>query len=382
MALLWRAAACQLLGVLILVRSSQPANLAEGDFAEGDRWGSQLDLLAHLKNSVVAIPGEESLALIRLCVSQSWWTAARELISRMHVQGTLAPSLEQEVSKLMGEFKRSADDLAAYADATYRGQTKGLDEVHCAIQWAQNSTAIFLGVKYTARWNSPGAIEVVDVSVNITPCCFVLEGFGHHSSIRKRYMVNLELYQDLLPESSSWSAASVGRLTATLQKAKGSVKWPRLVKGKEKHASKSHIGKWLDMEEKWENELKKAKTVKENKKSDKTNDKKGKSKDSKNMLPQFFSTIQKKLRRWSKKAMAWLGHNTGLKCCLLATFAALLFFAGSSIRRRRPTASDDGKIMSAADAAEARMHARTGTETNTPSQAEESLRQDNDPTED
>merc|ERR1711861_65632 len=121
-----------------------------------------------------------------------------------------------------------------------------------------------------------------------------------------------ELYQDLVPENSSWSAASVGRLTATLQKAKGSVKWPRLVKGKDKHASKSQIGKWLDMEEKWENELKTSKPAKEdkksNKKDDKKDDKKGKSKDSngKSMLSQLLSTAQKKLRKWSKKAMTWL----------------------------------------------------------------------------
>ena len=41
-------------------------------------------------------------------------------------------------------------------------------EVPCALQWAQNSTTIFLGVKYASRWSAPGAIEVADVGVNIT----------------------------------------------------------------------------------------------------------------------------------------------------------------------------------------------------------------------
>jgi len=40
--------------------------------------------------------------------------------------------------------------------------------VPCALQWAQNSTTIFLGVKYASRWSAPGAIEVADVGVNIT----------------------------------------------------------------------------------------------------------------------------------------------------------------------------------------------------------------------
>lgn len=134
------------------------------------------------------------------------------------------------------------------------------------MQWAQNSSAVFLAVKYATRWSAPGAIEVVDIKVNISSCCFELEGFGHHSNIRKRYVADLPLYADLLPNLSTWSAASVGRLTATLQKAQDS-KWPRLTKGKGKDASKHQIGKWLDMQERWDESLKDLPSEKKDKKS-------------------------------------------------------------------------------------------------------------------
>jgi hypothetical protein len=54
-------------------------------------------------------------------------------------------------------------------------------EVPCALQWAQNSTTIFLGVKYASRWSAPGAIEVADVGVNITEAGLL----GEHGGAKK-----------------------------------------------------------------------------------------------------------------------------------------------------------------------------------------------------
>jgi hypothetical protein len=212
--------------------------------------------------------------------------------------------MKDEVEGLLAELKHSADDFATYADSTYRGQTQGLDEVHCALQWAQNSTTLFLGVKYAARWSAPGAIEVSDVRVNISTCCFELEGFGHHSNIRKRYTVKLDVFADLLPAQSSWLAASVGRLTATLQKAQAA-KWPRLTKMKAK--TKHQVGTWLDMKEKWDNELsKRFDPQKEDKKTPRTSPaataSKAKSKTAK-------ASLQKGLQRRWKKVQKWAGKH-------------------------------------------------------------------------
>ena len=48
------------------------------------------------------------------------------------------------------------------------GSVAGILQVPCALQWAQNSTTVFLGVKYASRWSAPGAIEVADVGVKIS----------------------------------------------------------------------------------------------------------------------------------------------------------------------------------------------------------------------
>ncbi|CAE8600594.1 unnamed protein product [Polarella glacialis] len=203
-----------------------------------------------------------SLPWLPLAANLNW----QALVARRHERAAISGSdndgdglaaWQSEVGMLAKDLKHRADEFAAIADKAYRGQTKGLVEVHSAMQWAQNSTAVFLGVKFAARWSAPGAIEIADLRVNITASSFELEGFGHHSGIRKRYSVQLSLFDDVVPEQSIWSASSVGRLTATFHKVKAG-KWPRLAKGKER--SKHQVGAWLDMQERWADDLNKAGT--------------------------------------------------------------------------------------------------------------------------
>lgn len=214
---------------------------------------SEEELLRSLQGRRVDADAQEELQLLRTCVAKSWWTAAKAIVAHTHKRSVVHGSRElesvrAEVTALTGNLKQQADEFAAFAAAAFRGHTQGLDEVNCAMQWAQNDTHIFLGVKYATRWSAPGAIEIVDLHVEIKPSAFELEGFGHHSSIRKRYTVNLPLFADVDPQRSTWSAASVGRMTATICKAKAE-RWSRLTKAKGK--SKHQITSWLDMEERW-----------------------------------------------------------------------------------------------------------------------------------
>merc|ERR1712039_597007 len=86
-------------------------------------------------------------------------------------------------------------------------------EVNPAAQWAQNSTHIFLAVKFAQRWNAPGALEVENETVSISSSSFNFTAFGEHSFIRRRYHLSFELFRAVLPDASSWSLASVGRMS-------------------------------------------------------------------------------------------------------------------------------------------------------------------------
>eukprot|EP00435_Cladocopium_sp_Y103_P066571 s473_g28.t2 len=176
----------------------------------------------------------KNLYWMRLCISRSWWRAARLLVlkAKTRAPGTFE-LLDTEVRLRTNDVKLEADQLMAFVEETSREHGRqGLDEVPCALQWAQNSTTVFLGVKYASRWSAPGAIEVADVGVNIT-----------EAGVIKGYVVDLPLFAPIVPDSSSWSSASVGRATATLQKQTPE-KWPKLTGAKSKHP-----------EERWSDEL-------------------------------------------------------------------------------------------------------------------------------
>jgi len=336
-------------------------------------WSSESELLAHLQDasaagSADAAEHEHELKLLRFCISRSWFAAARDLVSRAHArvsaEGTAAESfapIRDEVSRLLADVKKQADVFGSFAEATYRVQTAGLDEVACAVQWAQNSTTVFVGVKYAVRWSAPGAIEVVDVDVNITTDEFHLNGYGHHSGIRKRYMVDLALFGAIDPTLSSWSAASVGRATATLWKATPGV-WARLVKNKDK--SRHSFTKWLDMQEKWAIELdnytqdvrqaaeKKADSSKKKesppKKKDKDDKEKDKPKKEQTLWQALsFTSIKKRLKKLYKRLPRSYRDRIGTyedavrlfgNVCLLFAIVTLVHWA---IKLRAEEAADD-----------------------------------------
>jgi len=313
----------------------------------GAAW-SEETLLQRLRDPQGAeVDGNDDLELLRTCVSKSWWSAARAIVARTHERGGSSELdvLKKEVTSLTNNLKQRADEFSTFAAATFRGQTQGLDEVNCAMQWAQNSTFVFLGVKYATRWSAPGAIEISDLSVNITAPVFQLEGFGHHSSIRKRYSVDLPLFADVVPEHSTWSAASVGRMTATLQKAKAE-KWPRLTKAKSK--SKHQITSWLDMEERWAEDVKKVEKAKENKSSEKKEAKKAEASPSpkKEKGQRLHTPWRKKLSRWWKQTEKGIRKNWPYLLIVLGglmlLFAGYNFFAPGAARDM-PKRSEENK---------------------------------------
>lgn len=66
-----------------------------------------------------------------------------------------------------------------------------------------------------------------------------------------RFKLELEFFDEIVPENSTWSHESVGRAYITLAK-KNRTRWKRLMKGEEKPHN-MHF--WWSMHEKYSNEL-------------------------------------------------------------------------------------------------------------------------------
>jgi hypothetical protein len=81
------------------------------------------------------------------------------------------------------------------------------------------------------------------------------------------YLLSLK---EIDPDQSTWAMASVGRMTLTLKKKTGSVKWTRLTKSRKKP---SNIHFWYELHEKHSDDLDKLKTSDEEDEDDADADK-------------------------------------------------------------------------------------------------------------
>lgn len=178
-------------------------------------------------------------AVMEKIVLRQWWDLAREVVALSHEQQV---DLSFAVRKAVRTLKDEADELLRTLNPKY-----GLaQQVSPAFQWAQNDTCIFLTIKYTVRWNAPGALEVTEPSVIFTENNFSFSGLGKHSNNKYKYSMSLSMFDNISPTLSTWSAASVGKLSVTLRKKWGR-KWPRLLGDKKLKIVNMHM--WSERQE-------------------------------------------------------------------------------------------------------------------------------------
>mmetsp|Transcript_2051 Transcript_2051/g.5483 ORF Transcript_2051/g.5483 Transcript_2051/m.5483 type:complete len:641 (-) Transcript_2051:112-2034(-) len=183
--------------------------------------------------------------VVEKIVMRQWWGLAREVVAKSHEQQA---DLSFAVRKAVRALKEEADELLRTLNPKH-GQAH---QVSPAFQWAQNDTCIFLTIKYTVRWNAPGALEVTDPAVNMSDNTFSFTGLGKHSNNKYRYALSLSLFDLIIAPQSGWSAASVGKLSVTLRK-KWPRKWPRLLANKKTKIGNMHV--WMEKQEQLDSTL-------------------------------------------------------------------------------------------------------------------------------
>jgi flagellar biosynthesis GTPase FlhF len=181
-----------------------------------------------------------------------WWTAAKRAVDELRNQN-VPPS--SETRRALTELRDESGSLLALMR-----QTK-LDEatISCAVMWAQGERSIHLNVKFAGRLDAPVTVLNVDneeVHMNATHVSF--SGVGRQKP--KRYVMNIELFEQIDPERSSWAFGSVGTVRFVLRKAvDGS--WARLTKSNE---TVKHHRQWWEKQEQVEKEDRKQKETEAN----------------------------------------------------------------------------------------------------------------------
>eukprot|EP00929_Paragymnodinium_shiwhaense_P074887 TRINITY_DN38304_c0_g1_i1.p1 TRINITY_DN38304_c0_g1~~TRINITY_DN38304_c0_g1_i1.p1 ORF type:complete len:416 (+),score=143.17 TRINITY_DN38304_c0_g1_i1:70-1317(+) len=216
---------------------------------------TEAEALASVENSGAASAKCDAEDVAWL-VSRGWWTAAKNIVLAGHElkDERQSQAIATVVRREVGELKQEADKLLASLT-----KQKEVGFVNCAFQWSQNSSTIFLSIKFAHRWSSPGALEVKNdegspaVSCADAGCSFNFAATGKHSGLDKRYGLSLYFLEEVNPQKFSWQMASAGRLTALIGK-KEPGKWKSLLKGGVKM---KNMAQWDDMDIKWAPELKK-----------------------------------------------------------------------------------------------------------------------------
>lgn len=159
-------------------------------------------------------------------VIKGWWDLANEIVVKSHEQNA---DLSFAIRKGVKEVRRRADEVIRSLNPNYNEKK----QVIPVFRWAQNDTSIFLTIKYSVKWDAPGAVNVKDPTVTMTDSMFSFKAFGEHSGNKYEYTLDLDCFDYIDEKESSWSSASVGRFTAIIAK-KRSRKWPRLLLDKKK----------------------------------------------------------------------------------------------------------------------------------------------------
>lgn len=183
--------------------------------------------------------------VVEKVVLRQWWGLSRDIVAKSHTQQV---DLSFSIRKAVRTLKDEADELLRTLNPKY-GQAQ---QVAPAFQWAQNDTCIVLTVKFTVRWNAPGALEVTEPSVNMSDNMFIFTGLGKHSNNKYKYHLSLDMFDNIVPAASSWNTASVGKLSVTLKK-KWARKWPRLLSNKKAKIGNMHV--WMEMQDKLDGSL-------------------------------------------------------------------------------------------------------------------------------
>jgi len=245
---------CDLISAKVLCRLVLWLTLAFSTYADGPtqvvREQASEQSLVQLIETTPAAVSQWTTDDVVWMISRSWWTAARAFVTQSHEVATQAQNaaLATAVRKEVNAMKQSGDALLLALSTQDREK---LGTVQCAFQWAQNSSALFLSIKFSHRWSSPGALKVSDERVEVSDCCFNFSALGEHSQLHKKYGLNIHFYQAVDPNQWEWEFAAAGRMTVEIRKATPS-NWPRL------HFEKKwpkNMATWDSMESRWATEL-------------------------------------------------------------------------------------------------------------------------------
>ncbi|GAW80684.1 co-chaperone p23 [Plasmodium gonderi] len=173
-------------------------------------------------------------------IEKCWFNVTNYLINQSIKQ---EKDFSNDVKMTVNSMKQKLDQLI-----TVSYSIKKIDTVNASFQWAQSPEHIFLNIKFSHRWSSPGALKVKDEQVISKKNIFSFSAMSNDSnSVTKKYIVDLTLLHDIIESETKYNFASVGKVVVTLKKKQKQI-WSRLLSSRDKNPN---MQVWWDMKEKY-----------------------------------------------------------------------------------------------------------------------------------
>lgn len=204
------------------------------------------DLKILIKKYIDEIINEENYCFEQL-LSKAKYSEVEYLIQELNIKNIKYNSkLKESINKISQKLKEIYSKFRFDENEYVLGSP--------AFQWAQNIENVFIEIKYAHRFDSPGCLEVKkeNLTFNFTEISFSAYCIQGDTPIN--FLLNLQLFDEIINEESSSVSASVGRLQLTLKKKEARF-WNSLLKpGSE---TPSNMRMWLEMREKYISDIQK-----------------------------------------------------------------------------------------------------------------------------
>ena len=203
---------------------------------------------------------DDSAYCIEYLLKTSNYIALETYVTKLNDEGikfreTLSNSInsiEKELNEIYNKYKYKKEEY---------------QKVIPAVQWAQNMSHVFLEVKFSHRHDSPGCLEVNNLSINITNNSLLLNAECILGDIPIKFELDFLCLNEFDSNMSQYRPGSVGRYQLFIKK-KVNKYWERLLLNESDTPTNLRI--WFEMKNKYDEQLRRYEKNKEIDDNDKT----------------------------------------------------------------------------------------------------------------
>ena len=195
---------------------------------------------------------DDSAYCIEYLLKTSNYNALEAYVTKLNDEGikfreTLSNSInsiEKELNEIYNKYKYKKEEY---------------QKVIPAVQWAQNMSHVFLEVKFSHRHDSPGCLEVNNLSINITNNSLLLNAECILGDIPIKFELDFLCLNEFDSNMSQYRPGSVGRYQLFIKK-KVNKYWERLLLNESDTPTNLRI--WFEMKNKYDEQLRRYETIK------------------------------------------------------------------------------------------------------------------------